>query len=318
MTEPSYHPETPPPNAGGEQRVEGLVVRIDAKQCQVEVGSEVLTATLRGRLFENRGQQTQPLAVGDRVRLLRSADGGAIEERLPRRTVLARSSAGEGKREQVLAANVDLVLVVASLTEPALRANLVDRILAGAARQHMASALVITKVDLVEDHELTPWRQLYGDLGYSVLATSIVDGRGLDALRALLRGRIAVVCGLSGVGKSSLLNALDGGLQLRVGGVSERSREGKHTTTHASLLRLQSGGHVVDTPGIRNFGLFDLTRGEVAGCFVELREAAGACRFGNCSHRVEAGCAVLPLVASGQITQSRYASYLELWAEAAG
>ncbi len=296
----------------------GLVVRVDKKRCHVELddGSLRLLAP-RGRLFEDRRGAKNPIAVGDRVVITLDDDGGgSIDSVLPRRTKLARASAGEGTREQVLVANVDLVLVVSAVAEPSFRPALVDRILAGAERGEIDACVVINKIDCGDASE---WLELYRGLGYTSIGTSTVDGRGVDEVRELMKNRICVVSGLSGVGKSSLLNAIQPGLALRIGSVSERgAREGRHTTTHSSLIRITGNAHVVDTPGIRNFGLFEIDETEVASLFREFRAYLGACRFDDCSHEHEPGCAVLDAVAQGAIPLSRHASYLELTKDARG
>lgn len=299
----------------------GIVLRIDAKQCSVEVDGRVYRLTPRGKLFEGRRGQKYPIAVGDRVRVVLEQSGGSIEAVLPRRTRLARTAAGESAREQVLVANVDLVLVVASLLEPAFRTALVDRILAGAEREEIEAKLVINKVDLEPSGSTggaaRSWGDFYRQLGYSALCTSTITGEGIDELRAELGSHITVLCGPSGVGKSSLLNAVEPGLELQVGRVSRRgAREGRHTTTHTSLLRLASGGHVVDTPGVRNFGLFELEPGEVAWLFPEMRDLLGQCAFDDCSHTHEPDCRIKRRLSEGRIATSRYDSYRELLAEA--
>jgi ribosome biogenesis GTPase len=299
----------------------GLVIRIDAKFCHVEVGDRTYLLSPRGRLFEPAGAVKNPIAVGDRVRVILDAQGGGnIDSVLPRTTRLARTAAGDGQREQVMVANVDQVIVVASTRQPGFRAEIVDRILAGAEREGIAARLVVNKVDLEpadERRSSATWCEFYRGLGYPSLATSAVTGAGVDELRTALHNRLSVFCGPSGVGKSSLLNAVEPELSLRVGKVSGGgAREGRHTTTHSSLLRVRGGGHVVDTPGIRNFGLFGLEPSEVWGLFVEMRECPGRCAFADCTHSHEPDCRIRKSLAEGKIAESRYASYRELLAEA--
>ncbi|PIE22883.1 MAG: ribosome small subunit-dependent GTPase A [Planctomycetota bacterium] len=308
----------------------GLVVRIDAKRCHVEVEGQVHLLTPRGRLFEDKGRVKNPIAVGDYVVVdLDSEEGGAIEAVLPRKSKLARASAGEGTMEQVLVANVDQVLIVSAIVDPLFRPRIVDRILAGAERGGMQARIVLNKLDLEGQrkakkaevlaaggpelvHSSETWRRFYEGLGYPVHLCSAAQGRGIDELRAVLEDKITVFSGLSGVGKSSLLNAIEPGLSLRVGKISGRHREGKHTTTHSSLLRLENGGHVVDTPGIRNFGLFGLERAELATLFREMRPFLGECSYRDCSHTHEPDCAVLAALKRGEIEAFRYESYCDL------
>ncbi len=312
------------PEARRTTDAEGLVVRIDARRCHVEIDGRVHRIPAAGRLFERPGTEKRPLAVGDRVRVRFDENGnGMIAERLPRRNKLARASAGEGRYEQVLVANIDLCLVVASLRKPPFRPALVDRILAGAERGRIPARIVLNKIDLVrtspERSDARPFQDpgeisaFYEKLGYPCLTTSARSGEGLDRLRDVLAGRVSVFCGLSGVGKSSLLNALEPGLNLRVRPVGT---EGRHTTTHAQLHRLSFGAHVVDTPGIRNFGLHGLEPREVAPLFVEFRPFLGACAFSDCAHDREPDCAIKEAVAEGAIAEMRYTSYLALLEEA--
>jgi ribosome biogenesis GTPase len=295
----------------------GLVLRIDAKVCQVEVDGERRVVPLRGRLFEDLAHQRNPVAVGDRVVL--SAEGGdAIDAVLPRRTSLARRAKGEENREQIIAANVSLVLVVSAAREPALQPLLIDRILASCARQDLRAEVVFTKIDQDRKAELAEWVELYRAIGYPVHCTCVLPGRETTAelatLRELIHTNLTVLTGLSGAGKSSLLNALVPGLSLRVGSMN-RVRHGRHTTTAAELFPLPEGGHVLDTPGIRNFVLYGVAPTELTFWFREFAQIAAGCAYRNCSHRSEPDCAVLRAVAAGEIHASRHASYLHLHEE---
>jgi ribosome biogenesis GTPase len=308
----------------------GLVVRIDAKRCHVEVEGTLHLLTPRGKLFEDLGLVKNPIAVGDYVKVdLDAAEGGAIEEVLPRKTKLARASSGEGSLEQVLVANVDQVLIVSAVVDPLFRPDIVDRILVGAERGGMQARVVLNKLDLEGSRKprkpeilaaggpgairsSAEWHDFYSSLGYPVHLCSVETGQGIDELRQTLEDRITVFSGLSGVGKSSLLNAIEPGLSLRVGKISGRHREGRHTTTHSSLLRLENGGYVVDTPGIRNFGLFGLEKHELPELFPEMRPFLGQCSFANCSHTHEPDCAIRAALERGEIHQQRYECYVSL------
>jgi len=301
-------------DAPDQQQREGLVVRVDAKRCHVEVDDAVYLLSPRGKLFGRRDRVRNPIAVGDRVLVTIADGGGSIDSVLPRRSKLARATAGEGRQEQVLVANVDRVLVVSSILDPEFRPALVDRILIGAERGGIDAQVVVTKVDLEpgEPEGSRKWAAFYERLGYTTHLCSIITRVGIDEMRAVFADHITVVSGLSGVGKSSLLNAVDPELSLRVGDISARWREGRHTTTHTSLLRLSGGGHVVDTPGIRNFGLFGLEPQELASFLPEFASRLGECRFNDCLHRIEPGCAIRAAVEAGSIARSRYESYLAL------
>lgn len=296
----------------------GTILKIDAKVCHVEIDGQRLAVPLRGRLFEDRGRASNPVAVGDRVQLGIDGEGDAIEAVLPRTSHLARRAKGEEGREQVIAANVSLVLVVAALREPAMQPLLIDRILAACARQDLRAELVLTKFDRDKRGEAAEWSALYRSLGYDVHVTSVMKGHEtvaeLERLAALLHHNTTVLTGLSGAGKSSLLNVVVPGLGLRVGGIN-RVSHGRHTTSAAELFPLPGGGYVLDTPGIRNFVFFGVAPGELTFWFKEFAEVARDCEYRNCTHLEEQDCAVRRALEAGTIHPSRYASYQHLFDE---
>jgi len=295
----------------------GLVLRVDAKSCLVEHGGAVHKLPLQGKLFENRSHEKQPLAVGDQVQL--DATGLAIAAILPRQSQLHRRASSEGEaRAQVLAANISLVLVVASVSDPTFQPELVDGVLAAAARESIPTALALTKVDL----EPTAAQQLaatYANAGVRLFACSTVPGHGdpdaLPALGELLHQHRTVICGLSGAGKSTLVNTVVPGANLRTGSLNHIG-QGRHTTAHTELVRLPGGGHLLDTPGVRNFHLFGAGSQELQFLLPELAAVRAGCSYRSCLHEREADCAVRIAVAAGQIPQSRYASYLTMLARA--
>jgi ribosome biogenesis GTPase len=213
-----------------------------------------------------------------------------------------------------MVANVDQVLIVASAAEPYLKPNLIDRLLASAHQARLAPLLCINKIDLVDPAGLAPLVGTYSQMGYRVLLVSATTGLGIERLRRALAGRASVMAGQSGVGKSSLLNAVDPSLVLRTAAVSAETQKGKHTTTTARLWPLSSGGYVVDTPGIRQFQLWDVIPAEVAGYFRDIRPYINHCKFPNCTHTHEADCAVKNAVADGWLDLRRYESYCHLFA----
>ena len=214
----------------------------------------------------------------------------------------------------MLVTNVDQVLVVTSASQPRLKPNLLDRYLITAEKAGIEPILCINKVDLVDVTELQPLVGVYSQLGYRVLLISATEGWGIGVLRDLLKSRETAVTGQSGVGKSSLLNAIDPGLKLRVQSVSQDTEKGKHTTTTSELIPLSAGGFVVDTPGIRQFQLWDVIPEEVAGYFRDLRPYVSHCRYPDCTHTHEDPCAVKDAVADGYINIRRYESYLQIHA----
>lgn len=305
-------------SADGPAEAEGLVVRTTGSWIDVRTDDgTVVPSRVRGRFRLEDRDVTNPVAVGDRVSLRLEPDGtGLITALHDRRNKLSRRAAGRRQgREHVLVANVDHAWCVQAASMPPLVPGFIDRFLVMAEAYHIPGGLVINKVDLVrsERHaeDLAFWADLYRALGYPVLLTSVADGTGIDAFREALRGRISVVAGPSGVGKSSLLNAADPALALRTGPVSEKTRKGRHTTTVAELHPV-AGGYVVDTPGIREFGLWDMQPEELSGYFVEFRPHLGRCRFQPCTHDHEPDCAVREAVEAGTITPERYRSYLNM------
>jgi len=256
-----------------------------------------------------------PVAVGDQVNYIDLQDGsGLIVDVLPRRSRLARLAAGRKPLEQVIVANVDFVIPVMAAAQPQPKWNLLDRYLASAESLDLATQLCITKVDLADNGwELQAEIETYRSAGYSVILTSAVTGEGIDELRSMLQGRVSVLVGKSGVGKTSLLNALQPGLGLRVSQVSQATGKGRHTTSNLVMYPLDVGGFIVDTPGMREFGLWEVAGSDLALYFPEMRDFVGRCRFGlDCRHTGEPGCAIRLAVHSGQISPRRYQSMLRM------
>ncbi len=264
-------------------------------------------------------QTVDPIAVGDIVRFIPPEGGtGLIVEVLPRHSRLSRrEAAGSDRRharEQIIVSNLDQVVPVMALAQPAPSWNLLDRYLVSAESLGLKALIVMTKIDLArDDRETLAVIAEYRAIGYRVILTSTYLGEGLDELRAALRGQVSALIGKSGVGKSTLLNAIQPGLGQRVKSVSEQTGKGRHTTTHIEMFPLEMGGAVSDTPGTREFGLWQVDGANIAQFFPEVSALAGACRFGlDCSHIHEPGCAVRRAVEAGQIKQRRYESMVHL------
>lgn len=279
-----------------------------------EDGEEVV-AVLRGRLKHAAGAK---LAVGDDVVLRRDVRGGgwSIAEILERRSRLARRNPGRARGERVIAANIDQVVVVFALRKPEPHPAMLDRFLVIAEANGLAARVVVNKVDLADEAEGRALFGVYEAIGYPLHLTSCRTGHGLAALHDALRGRTSALTGPSGAGKSSLLNAMYPGLELRVGEISQSVNKGRHTTVGAHLHPLPDGGFVMDTPGLREIGLWGIPGHGLDGCFPELRALRDRCRFGDCRHLAEPGCAVRTALDSGNIAPTRYASYEKLLREA--
>jgi ribosome biogenesis GTPase len=304
-----------------DHRERGVIVEVSSSLCRVDLGDRTLVCGLRGSLSAEETGFTNVVAVGDEVLVSEDgADRGIVEAVLPRRSVLARPDVfHDGYRtrdrhlNQVIAANADQLLVVASWREPHLWPELVDRYLITAERNDLSAVICVNKVDLAEDaHNYRTALRPYLGLGYRVLFTSALTGEGVDELREVLCGHMTVLAGLSGVGKSSLLAAVEPGLELDIREVSDRSGAGRHTTTQVTMLKLKAGGFVVDTPGIREFGLSGLLRGELIRFYPEIATVEG-CRFGDCSHTHEPGCAVKAAVRRGLVSATRYHNYKKIY-----
>ncbi len=274
----------------------------------------VFTCVTRRILKTLATNQRQVVVAGDRVyfRDAQLPDGrheGIIESVEPRYGALSRAS---WKRKHIVVANVEQALIMTSAAEPRIKPNLIDRLLVTCERSSITPIICVNKIDLVDPTSLQPLVGVYSRMGYRTILFSARTGFNLERLRRVLLGRESVVVGQSGVGKSSALNALDPSLNLRVNEVSRENEKGRHTTTTARLMKLSFGGYVVDTPGVRQFMLWDIEPNEVVGYYRDLRPYENSCRFPDCAHINEGGCAVKDSVADGRLDARRYESYLAL------
>jgi ribosome biogenesis GTPase len=291
--------------------LEGRVLSVHGLKTIVETPGGNYECAVRG-LLKNLATDLQHVVVaGDNV-MIRPTDEqtGMIVRVEPRRSVVCRTSRG---RRQIIVSNVDQALVVCSAAEPFLKPGLVDRYLVATTQSSLQAIVIINKIDLVNPADLQPVIGVWSRMGYQVMMVSATTGQGIDRLRNLVFRRDSVVTGQSGVGKSSLLNAIDPSLDLRTSHVSLESEKGRHTTTSAVLVPIPGGGHIVDTPGIRQFQLWDIAREELVGCFRDIRAFINGCRYPDCSHRHEDSCAVKNAVADGMIDVRRYESYLGMY-----
>ena len=295
----------------------GRVLGVFGLTCRVQADDGRVYQCVTRRLLRMLAtDKRQVVAAGDRV-CFRPVPGGEAGEGFivrvePRRTCLARAVGG---RQHVIVANVDQVLIVASAAEPRLKPNLIDRLLVSAEQARLRPVVCINKIDLVDPASLEPLAGVYCRMGYEVLLLSATAGLGIDRFRRALANRQSVVAGQSGVGKSTLLNAVEPALRLPIAPVSAETEKGCHTTTTARLLPLSFGGCVVDTPGMRQYRLWDVIPEEVVNFYRDLRPLVSYCEFPNCTHTHEAECAVKDAVADGRLDARRYESYLYLRGE---
>lgn len=310
-------PDEPDPALTGTQ---GTVIEVSTGLCRVEIDGRAIVCGIRGSLSAKETGYTNVVAVGDRVSvILEGPEEGIVEHVLPRRSVLARPDVFHQHLSQVIVANVDELLIVASWREPKLWPELIDRYIIAAERSRLEPVLCVNKIDLAE--EITACRrevEPYLALGYRTLFTSALNGLGIDELKKLLSGRTTVLAGMSGVGKSTLLNAVQPGLSLRTGEVSDHSHTGRHTTAQVNLMPLDIGGYVVDTPGIREFGLSGLRKDDLVRYYPEIAAFAPGCRFADCTHSHEPGCAVRLAARQGQLPAARLTSYRRIRATLPG
>jgi ribosome biogenesis GTPase len=288
----------------------GRVLNVHGLESLVQADDgRVVRCTLRRLLRTVATDQRHPLAAGDWVRVRGLGDEGTIQSIEPRTTSLSRDSRG---RRHVIVANVDQVIVVGSAALPDLKPGLIDRLLVAAEAAGIRPLVCLNKVDLVDPATLVPLAGVYARMGYPVILCSTVTGMGVARLQAELRGRVTAVVGQSGVGKSSLLNALDPDLGLRVAEVSRDNEKGRHTTTTARIIPHRHGGWFVDTPGVRQFQPWQLVPAEVPSAFRDLRPLANLCRYPDCTHDHEAGCAVKDAIADGLLDVRRWESCRQL------
>jgi len=290
----------------------GLIVKAQSGLFEVETEEGVITARLRGRLTQGR-REGDAAAIGDRVRVSRLEDGsGSIEEIEERERVLSRQAPGRPDQEQVLVANLDQALFVFACANPDPNFRMLDRFLVVAEREDIPALIIANKLDLVVGRSARSEFDPYEDLGYPVLYTSAETGKGVSNLRKVLRDKISVFAGPSGVGKSSLLNAVQPGLELRTREMNQATGRGRHTTVAPKLIALDFGGYVADTPGLKALALWDIEPEELDAYFPEMRELVAGCDFSDCTHVHEPGCAVIAAVEGGTITPERYDSYLRM------
>jgi len=295
---------------------EGLVIKSTGSRYTVLLeGNKRVICRIRGKLRLVGIKSTNPVSVGDRVYFDLEGEDGVITGIKERKNYVIRRSSNLSKESHILAANVDQAVLIVTVNYPITTRVFVDRFIAASEAYGIPVKLVFNKIDRYDkDHLLLldEWRELYEGIGYETLAVSAKEQDNLEEVKALLKDKVSVLSGHSGVGKSTLVNRIEPGLNLKTAEISDAHHTGKHTTTFAEMHQLSFGGYIIDTPGIRGFGLVHIEKEELYHFFTEIFEAAGDCKFHNCSHNNEPGCKVKQAVEEGRIAWSRYESYLSI------
>ena len=296
-----------------DRKFTATVVRATGSWYDVLHDGETVRCRIRGILRLKGVRSTNPVVVGDEV-ACEADEGGdyVIADILPRRNYVIRRASNLSKESHIIAANVDQALLMASLRSPETPTEFVDRFLVTCEAYKVPVTILLSKLDLQDAEAVAEFRAVYEGAGYRVLEVSVREGRGVEEVRELLAGRTTLVSGNSGVGKSTLIQAIDPSLDIRTGEISESHHKGRHTTTFSTMYPLAGGGAVIDTPGIKGFGLIDIDEAELWHYFPEMMRVAPACRFYNCTHTHEPGCAVTEAVKAGEIAWPRYESYLKI------
>lgn len=296
-----------------DRKFTATVVRATGSWYDVLHDGATVRCRIRGRLRLKGVRSTNPVVVGDEV-VCEADEGGdyVIADILPRRNYVIRRASNLSKESHIIAANVDQALLMASLRSPETPTEFVDRFLVTCEAYKVPVMILLSKIDLQDAEAVAEFRAVYEGAGYRVLEVSARKGLGVEEVRELLTGRTTLVSGNSGVGKSTLIQAIDPSLDIRTGEISESHHKGRHTTTFSTMYPLAGGGAVIDTPGIKGFGLIDIDEAELWHYFPEMMRAAPGCRFYNCTHTHEPGCAVVEAVKAGEIAWPRYESYLKI------
>ncbi|MBQ8734950.1 MAG: ribosome small subunit-dependent GTPase A [Bacteroidaceae bacterium] len=296
--------------------MQGIVIKNTGNIYTVKTDEGIVECRVKGNFRLKDIKSTNPVAVGDNVSIsLREDNTAYINDILPHRNYIVRKASNLSKQSHILAANVDTCLLVVTVNYPATSTTFIDRFLASAEAYRVPVVLLFNKTDLYNDEEhatLDTLIALYKKIGYRCIRTSTTTGEGIDEVKEVVQGGVSLLAGNSGVGKSSLVNAISPETAARIGEISKIHNKGMHTTTYSEMFELMPGSYLVDTPGVKGFGTYDMEIEEIADYFLEIFEHSRECRFGNCTHLHEPGCAVLAAVESGEIALSRYASYLSM------
>jgi ribosome biogenesis GTPase len=298
--------------------MQGLITKSTGSWYQVRSGDETIDCRIKGKFRIKGITTTNPLAVGDVVDFdMEPEQGtGVITNLHQRKNYIIRKAINLSKQAQIIAANLDRALLVVTLASPRTSLGFIDRFLVTAEAYDIPACLIFNKLDLFSEEGLeilADYKAIYENIGYPCYSVSALEGTNIDEVKSLLKDKVTLISGHSGVGKSSLINRLLPDLDLRTHMVSEWSDKGMHTTTFAEMFDLPQGGYIIDTPGIRELGVIDIEKEVLSHFFPEMRERMNQCRFNNCRHINEPGCAVLDALEEGEISPSRYNSYLSIY-----
>ncbi len=299
--------------------MKGLVLQTTGSWYTIRLDNgDRIKSRLRGKLRLGGEKLTNPVAVGDLVELIRDKESNelVISRVDDRKNYIVRQSPRKKFHKHIIAANIDLAILVTSILKPRTPLGFIDRFLVATESYHIPSIIVVNKKDIIKDKKaqkkLEQLVEIYSSLGYDVLLTSTVTGEGINALREIMRDKVSLFSGYSGVGKSSLTNALNPELNLKTTTISRKSEKGMHTTTFAEMHAIAESSFIIDTPGIKELGIVNVEPEELSGYFIEMRPLTGNCKFNNCMHRDEPSCAILEAVEQGEISISRYNNYLAI------
>jgi ribosome biogenesis GTPase len=296
----------------------GVVLKSTGSEYEVMLQSgEIRVSRLRGKFRIKGIKTTNPVVVGDMVNVITEANDSfsSIVGIEPRKNYIIRKSIRLSKISHIIAANIDKAFLVVTISSPRTSTGFIDRFLTAAEAYRIPVEIIFNKIDLYEKKEnelLQKYEDLYSSIGYPCHRTSVINKVGLETIRERMRNCTSLIAGHSGVGKSTLINTLEPDLDLKVGEISDVHLKGKHTTTFAQMHPLSFGGFIIDSPGIKEFGLIDYNKSEIGHYFVEIRERMNQCRFNNCTHNHEPGCAVKAAVDNGEISEIRYKNYLAI------
>lgn len=294
----------------------GIVIKSTGSHYLVKLEEgEILSCRIKGRMRLEDIKSTNPVAVGDHVMIEPEGEDGLIDEVLDRKNYIIRRSSNLSKQSHIIAANVDQAILMVTLNYPITTSVFVDRFVASAEAYRIPMVLIFNKTDrydAVHQKELQQWIDIYGNIGYRTLSISAKKSEDLNEVKELMRDKVSVLAGHSGVGKSTLVNRIEPGLNLKTAEISKAHQTGKHTTTFAEMHAISFGGYIIDTPGVRGFGLIDIEKEEISHYFRDIFAVSKDCQYNNCLHLNEPGCAVKAGVQEGIIAPSRYNSYVSI------